>query len=411
MRKRRISLKGLAAFLSVVGPGLITGSVDNDATGIAGYSIAGATYGYRFLWVLFLATIALVVIEEMAARMGIVTGKGLSDLIREEFGVRITFFTMLLLLIANAATTVANFAGIAAGMELFHIPKFISVPLAAILVWVLVVKGTYRYVEKVLLAFCLVYLTYVFSAFAVKPDWSEILGHLVTPYFEFTPQYMAVFLGTVGTTITPWMQFYLQASVADKGTRVSEYNLARWDVITGSITSNVIAFFIIVATGATLHVHGIQVDSAEHAAQALEPIAGPYAFAFFAIGLLNASLMAAAVIPLSTAYAVAEAFGWESGVDRSFSEAPQFFRLYTSIIILGAALVLLPGIPLVFVMNLPNLVGGALLPVILILMLQLVNNRRIMGAYVNGPIFNTIAWVTAAALILMTALLLVTSLL
>lgn len=411
MRKRRISLKGLAAFLSVVGPGLITGNVDNDATGIAGYSIAGAVYGYRFLWVLFLTVVALVVIEEMAARMGIVTGKGLSDLIREEFGVRVTFFTMVLLIITNLATTVANFAGIAASMELFHIPRFISLPLTAALVWVLVVKGTYRYVEKVLLAFCLVYLAYAFSAFAAQPDWGQVLSHLVTPYFEFTPQYMAVFLATVGTTITPWMQFYLQASVADKGTRVSEYSLARWDVITGSITQGIIAFFIIVATGATLHVHGIQVDSAEHAAQALEPIAGPYAFALFAIGLLNGSLMAAAVIPLSTAYAVAEAFGWESGVDRSFNEAPQFFGLYTSIIILGAALVLLPGIPLVFVMNLPNLVGGALLPVILILMLQLVNNRRIMGAYVNGPIFNTIAWVTAAVLILMTALLLVTSLL
>jgi NRAMP (natural resistance-associated macrophage protein)-like metal ion transporter len=408
-KKKRFSLKGIAAFLAVMGPGLITSNVDNDATGITGYAIAGASYGYRMLWVLALATVALAVIQGMNTKLGCITGKGLSDLIRERFGVRVTAMSMLLLLIANIATTVAEFAGVAASMELFGVDKLISVPIAAIAVWLLVVKGSYRYVEKILLVFCLVFFAYVFAAFAVNPPWGEVFRSLISPSIDMDPAYLSVALGTIGTTIAPWMLFYLQGAIADKGTRASQYKYAKWDAYIGALATDFFSFFMVVTTAATLYVSGIRIESAADAARALEPLAGPFAKTLFAIGLLNASVMAAAVLPLSTAYAITEAFGWEGGVNRKFSDAPVFFGLYTFIIILGAVLVLIPGIPLVVVMNLPNLVGGALLPVILVLMIKLVNDRALMGKYVNGWLFNGIAWATAILVAVLTVMLVVTS--
>lgn len=394
-------------FLAILGPGIITSSVDNDATGIFGYAIAGANYGYALLWALLLSTFSLAVIQEMAGRMGAVTGKGLADLIREQFGVRITLLAMLTLFIANATTTVAEFAGIAGAGEIFGLSKYISVPIAAVLVWFLVVWGSYRRVERILLFGSALFFVYVISGFIVHPNWGSVAHHSVVPSFQLNIGYITVFIGLIGTTITPWMQFYQQAAVVDKGIDEEAYPYERWDILIGSFLTNFIAFFIIVTTGATLFAHGISINAVQDAATALKPLAGRFAAVLFALGLLNASLMAAAVLPLSTSYAISEAFGWERGVNRGFRDAPVFLGLYSFLIAAGALTVLIPGAPLVALIFLPNVIGGILLPVILVLMLRLVNMKRLMGDHTNGPILNLIGGGTAAILVGLTVVYLV----
>lgn len=412
---RRVWVRQLLLMLSVIGPGLVTANVDNDATGIFGYSLAGSQYGYGLLWAVVLVTISLAVVQEMVARMGVVTGKGLSDLIREKFGVKITFWSMLLLLIANAATTVAEFAGIAGAMDIFGVSPFIAVPVAAIVVWFLVVRGSYKYVERVLLVLCIIYVTYIISGFLVHPDWGQVLHQTVVPPLQLNQGYLLTLVAVIGTTIAPWMQFYQQSAIADKQIPVKHLNYERIDTYVGAFLTDFVAFFIVVATGATLFVHHISINEAKDAAIALKPLVGgngTIAEILFAVGLLNASLMAASVLPLSTAYSIAEAFGWERGVGRSFQEAPQFLSLYTFIIVLGAGITLfVPKDKLVFVLNLPNVVGGMLLPLVLILMIILCNDRRLMGRYINGPIFNTVAWISTIIMTVLTLLIIVSTLL
>lgn len=391
--------------LSVLGPGIITANVDNDAGGIATYAIAGAQEGYGLLWALVLITFNLAIIQEMAARMGIVTGQGLTDLIRERFGVKVTMITLLLLIFANLTTTVAEFAGVAAAMELFGISRFISVPTAALLVWFLVVRWNYQQVERILLIACLIYFTYVASGFLANPPWGEVMEKMVTPSVKFTPSYLNLFIALIGTTITPWMQFYLQSAVADKGISVEQYRYTRIDVYFGSFVTDFVAFFIIVATAATLFAHGIRIETAADAAIALEPLAGGYAKVLFAIGLLNASVLGALVLPLSTAYSVTESLGWESGVSRTFKDAPQFLGLYTFFIVIGAGAIMIPGLPLMKIMLFSQTINGILLPVVLILMLKLINDRRIMGDFVNSRARNVVAWSTAIVLMIFTVML------
>ena len=413
-RVRRAWVRQLLLLLSVIGPGLITANVDNDATGITGYSLAGAQYGFGLLWAVVLVTISLMVVQEMVARMGVVTGKGLADLIRERFGVRITFWSMLLLLIANIATTVAEFAGIAGAMDIFGVSPFLAVPVAAVVVWFLVVRGSYKYVERVLLVLCLIYVSYVASGFLVHPDWAQVFHQTIVPPFQLNQGYLLTLVAVVGTTIAPWMQFYQQSAVADKGIPVKHLRYERLDTYVGTCITDFVAFFIVVCTGATLFVHHIQINEAKDAALALEPLVGGngrIAAILFGIGLLNASLMAASVLPLSTAYSIAEAFGWERGVSRSFREAPQFLSLYTFIIVVGAGSTLfVPADRLVFVLNLPNVVGGMLLPLVLVLMILLCNDRRLMGRYVNGRILNGIAWTTTVLMTVLTLLIIVSTL-
>lgn len=411
--RRQIWLRQTLVLLSVIGPGLITANVDNDATGITGYSLAGAQYGYGLLWAVVLVTISLAVVQEMVARMGVVTGKGLADLIRERFGVRVTFWSMMLLLVANAATTVAEFAGIAGAMDIFGVSPFVAVPLAAILVWLLVVRGKYKYVERILLALCVIYLSYVGSGLLVHPDWGQVLYQTVIPPLQLNQGYLLTLVAVIGTTIAPWMQFYQQSSVADKQIHLKHLHYEQLDTFVGAFLTDFVAFFIVVCTGATLFVHHIQINEAKDAALALEPLVGgngQIAAILFGVGLLNASLMAASVLPLSTAYSVAEAFGWERGVGRRFKDAPQFLTLYTAIIILGAGVTLfVPKDRLVFVLNLPNVVGGMLLPMVLVLMIRLCNDRRLMGRYINGRIFNVVAWGTTIVMTILTLLIILTT--
>jgi len=392
-------LARISLFLAVMGPGMITGIVDDDPTGIAGYSIAGSRFGYSMLWAIVLCVIALAVIAEIAARLGAVTGRGLADLIRERFGVRITTLAMLVLLVANATTTIAEFAGVAGASEIFGVSRYITVPLAAALVLALVVFGTYHRVEKVLLLGSLVFVSYIITGFLARPDWGAVATHSVVPTFHFTLPYITILIGVIGTTITPWQQFYLQSGVVDKGLGEREYRLVRWDVYAGAIACTLIAFFVIVTTAATLNAHGQPAETVTDVGQALHPLAGDFAANLFAIGLLNASLLAATVLPLSTAYAVCGAFGWERSVNRRLREAPAFFGLFAALVVGGAAVVLIPGLPLLTLLFLPNVVGGILLPVILVLMLKLVNDRRIMGSWINSRRQNAIAWTTTIVLI------------
>jgi Mn2+/Fe2+ NRAMP family transporter len=392
-----------------MGPGLITACADNDAGGITTYSVAGASFGYSMLWMLFLITFTLGMVQEMAARMGAVTHKGLGALIREEYGVKVTVFALTCLLIANIATTIANFAGIAASLKIFGVSKYISVPIAAISLWFLVVRESYKRVEKIFLWFCLLQITYVISGFLVHPPWKEVLKQTFIPSFKIDKYYLLIFIGTIGTTITPWMQYYLQSSIVDKGIKIKDYRYEKWDVIIGAFITDFVSFFIIVCTAATLFANKIHIETAADAALALQPLAGKYCTILFAVGLLNASLLTASILPLSTAYAVTEAFGWEHGVSKSFKTAPVFFGVYTFCIVVGAGAVLLPNISLVHIMLVSQQVNGIILPVILVLMLLLINNKRIMGKYINGPIYNLIVWVTTIALIILTALLLFTS--
>lgn len=403
---------------SILGPGIIAANADNDASGIYGYSLAGAQYQYKMLWVLVLSTIALGVAQEMCARMGAVTGKGLADLIREEYGVRVTVLAMLALLVANFATSVSEFAGILAAVQLFIGPswsRFVVLPLVAAGVWLLVARGSYHRLERFLLAASCLYLLYIVSAFLAHPHWNQAVKETFVPDFHAIHplrDYVFMIINVVGTTITPWGQFYIQSSVRDKGIRAKDYGLTRIDVLFGAFFTNAIAYFIIVCCGATLFAAGIHdLADAGQAAQALAPLAGPFAFVLFAVGLLTASCFGAITVPLSTAYAVTEAIGSESGLGRRSREAPLFIATFTLLIATSALLVILfPG-HLAALILLPNIVGAALLPIILVLMLHLVNNKQIMGSYTNSPLYNAIAWTTTGVLIGLSLILLVTNLL
>ncbi len=398
----------LLILLSVIGPGIITANVDNDAGGIATYSMAGAHFGYSLLWSLIPITIALVVVQEMSARMGAVTGKGLAELIRENYGVKITFWLMLCLFVTDLGNTAAEFAGWAASNEMFGVNKYISVPVGALLVWLLVVKGSYRIVEKVFLAICVVYLVYIPAAIFAKPDWSDVALQTIRPSFHFNTTYIVMLIGVVGTTIAPWMQFYIQSSIVEKGIRKEQYWASRIDVIFGCFMTDFVAFFIIVACGATLFKAGIRIDSADSAAKALAPLAGEHASWLFAIGLANASLFAASILPLATAYYICEGMGWEAGVSKTFKEAPQFMWLYTILIAIGALIVLIPNAPLISIMWISQVINGIMLPFVLIFMLFLINKTELMAEYTNSKVFNWIASATVGIMIVMTGIFVVT---
>jgi len=392
-------------FFAVVGPGFITANVDNDANGILTYSQAGAQFGNMLLWTLIPVTLALIVIQEIAARMGAVTGKGLSDLIREEFGFRITFFMMLGILALNFGNVVGEFAGIAGSLELFGLSKYITVPVCAVIVWLIVVKGQYKSVEKVFLVASFFYVTYIFAGVFAKPGWVDALVATVKPPDKamfLQKSYLYMVIGVVGTTIAPWMQFYLQSSIVEKGVTRRQYKASRLDVITGCIFTDVVAWFIIVACAATLYVHGYHnIATAKDAAEALHPLAGDYAYILFAMGLFNASLFAASILPLSTAYTVCEGLGFESGVGKEFREAPVFYWLYTLLIVAGAGVILIPNLPLVKIAILSQVLNGIAIPPVLIFMLLLVNKKELMAEYTNSRAYNIIAWVTTVIMVVL----------
>jgi Mn2+/Fe2+ NRAMP family transporter len=400
----------LAALVAILGPGFITANVDNDPGGILTYSQAGAKYGYALLWTLIPTTIALIVVQEMASRMAVATGKGLSDLIREEFGLRITFFTMIVLALADLGNIFAEFAGIASGMGIFGVSKYIAVPAGAALVWYVIVRGSYKPVERILVLFSFIYFAYPISAYFAHPDWHMALVKTFVPEFHSDPGYLTLMVGLIGTTITPWMQFYLQASVVEKGVTKKDYGLVRWDVILGCVVTDVIAFFIVVACAATLFTSGHgEISDAAEAAVALKPFAGQFAALLFGIGLVNASLLSAAILPLATAYNVCEGLGFESGVDKRFSEAKIFYSLYTFLIVLGAGCVLIPHMPLFKLILLSQVANGVLIPFVLIFMLKLVNREALMGEMRNGRTANVIAVSTTVIMIVLTAMMVWTS--
>ena len=401
----------LVAFLAVLGPGFITANVDNDPGGILTYSQAGAQFGYQLLWTLIPTTVALIVVQEMAARMGAVTGKGLSDLIREEFGLRATFFTMIVLGLADFFNIISEFAGLASGMGIFGISKYIVVPAGAVLVWTLIVRGRYKPVERILIIASLVYFAYPVSAFLAKPDWDLALKQTFFPTLSNNPAYLVTVVGLIGTTITPWMQFYLQAAVVERGVDKRHYALCRLDVILGCIVTDVIAFFIVVACGATIyHSNHPEITDVGQAALALRPFAGKFATLLFAVGLVNASLLSAAILPLATSYNICEGLGFESGVDKRFSEAPVFYWLYTLLIGGGAIVVLIPGLPLLRFILWSQVANGVLLPFVLVYMLLLVNRPRLMGSFKNKLWQNAVAWSTAVIMIVLTGGLIYSSL-
>src|SRR5205809_1253256 len=384
-----------ALVFAVIGPGFITANVDNDAGGIATYSVAGAQFGYSLLWTMIPITIALVIVQEMSSRMGAVTGKGLSDLIREEFGFRITFFMMLAILLINFGNILGEFAGIAGSLELFSVSRYISVPICAVIVWLMVVKGQYKSVEKIFLVASFIYITYVFAGILAKPDWIKAVIHTVKPPGRelFRHDYLFMTITVIGTTIAPWMQFYLQASVVEKGVTRRQYKASQLDVISGCIFTDVVAWFIIVACAATLFVGGVhEINYAKDAAEALRPLAGDYAYILFAVGLFNASLFAASILPLSTAYTVCEGLGFESGIGKKFSEAPAFYWLYTILIAAGAGLILLPNLPLIKIQLYSQAINGVAIAPVLIFMLLLVNKKELMGDFVNSKLYNAVAW-------------------
>jgi len=390
-----------------MGPGIITSNVDNDAGGITTYSLAGAQFGLKLIWSLIPIMIALIVIQEMCARMGVVTGKGLSDLIREKFGAKITFYLMIGVFLTNMGNVFSEFAGLAAGMEVFGVNKFISVPIGAFLVWWMVVKGTYKSVEKAFLVACVFYVSYIITGIIVKPDWEHVFSQFVHPTLSLHPSEMTMLIGVVGTTIAPWMQFYLQASIVEKGIKIEEYKFARFDVVMGAIVVHIVAFFIILVCAETLFKSGIRIETAKDAALSLKPLAGKYCTYLFAFGMVNASLFAASILPLSTTYLICEGLGWEVGIDKKFVEAPQFYGFYSLIIFLGAGIVLYPNFPLIPIMYFSQVINGMVLPFILIFMLLLINDKKLMGDHTNGPLFNAIAWVTTLVMIGFTLLLLI----
>lgn len=407
--KRKRYWRMLIIFLALLGPGIITGSVDNDAGGITTYSVAGALYGYHLLWTLIPAFFVLLVVQEMNARMGIVTGKGLADLIREHAGVNITFLIFVGLLIADIGNTATEFAGVAGSLSVFGLSKYIVVPIAGVLIWVLVVKGTYRFTERIFLIFSLFLLSYVVSAFLGKPDWGEISHSIIFPKVEFSFQYISVVIGIIGTTIAPWMQFYMQSAVIEKNLKLKNYKYTLLDVILGCIATVSVAFFIIVACASTLHLHHIRIDEARDAAIALEPLAGAFSSYIFAFGLLVASVFSATILPVATAFYVCEAFGFEAGINKKFHEAPQFYILYTAILVIAAIIILIPHAPLIKITIWTQIINGILLPVVLICMIFLVNNKDIMGEYVNNRWSNFVGWGTVVLLCSLSMLLLILS--
>lgn len=400
----------LALFFSAMGPGIVTAFADNDAGGIATYAAAGAKYGFALLFTMLISTVCLVIAQEMSARTGAVTGKGLSDLIREQYGVKWTLFAMSILMIANIGTTASEFSGIATSFEIFGVSRYISVPLVAVMVWGLVIKADYAKIEKIFFVLCLTFFSYIVSGVIVNPPWDEVLKASVTPAFVWDAEFLLMAIGVIGTTITPWGQFYVQASVVDKGITAADYNYTRLDVIVGSFFTWLVAFFIIIATASTLHVNGIAIETATDAAIALAPFAGKYATLLFAFGLLGASMLAAFILPLSTAYAVCEAFGFEHGVSKSYEEASVFFGLYTVLILVGAGLVLWPGLSLYHIMLASQVVNGVLLPPILVFMVLVASNKYVMGKYANSSWYNVVAWIFTVILIILTLLLLASTL-
>ena len=397
-KQHRSWWRRVSVFFSIVGPGIITANVDNDAGGLTTYSQAGAHFGLELLWVFIPLTVLLVMIQEMVNRMGVVTGQGLSDMIRERFGVKITFYLMLLVLATNFGNVMAEFAGIASASAIFGLPALLTVPACAFFVWLLVLKGTYQAVEKVFLAACLFYFAYPITFFIIKPDLAVVGRAMVTPRLEFSGGYLVMLIGVVGTTIAPWMQFYQQASVAEKNISLLDYAYSRLDTVLGGLVVNLVAGCIVVVCAFTLFSSGIHIESAGDAARALAPLAGKGSSYLFGLGLWNASLFAASILPLSTSYTICEALGWESGVDKDFKTAPQFYVLYTAIIVLGALTVLIPNISLIKVMFWSQVINGLLLPIVLVFILLLVNDERIMGQYVNGRIYNTVCWISAFAI-------------
>ena len=404
MRRTVARRRRLLMYIAILGPGMITANAGNDAGGIATFASVGAEFGYSLLWILIPIAISLGIVQEMCARMGAVTGKGLADLIRERFGVRWTALIMLSLLIANAGVTVSEFVGIAAAAELFNVSRFIAVPIAAILVWWLVAKGSYQKVEKVFLLMSLVFLGYIVSAFLSQPDWSAVAVGLVRPSLRLEHTFIFTLVAVVGTTISPYMQVYVQSSVVDKGVRADNYRETKTDVWVGTVFAILIVFFIVVSTAATLHKAGIPITSAADAAQALRPLAGRYAETLFGLGLFGASMLAAGVLPLATAYSISEALGFEKGVSRSFREAPIFLGTFTFLVAVGAAIAVIPNLPLIRVLLVTQVINGLLLPIVLFAVLKLVNNRELMGAHVNGPIYNVAAWLTAIVVTLLSLL-------
>jgi NRAMP (natural resistance-associated macrophage protein)-like metal ion transporter len=393
--------KQLAIFFAILGPGIITGSVDNDAGGITTYSVAGAMYGYGLIWTLIPSFIVLLVIQEMNARMGIVTGKGLSDLIRENAGMKITFFIFIGLLFSNIGNTTTEFAGVAGSMEIFGISKYLSVPVVALMVWFLVVKGTYKIAERIFLIFSLSLLTYVVSALMSNPDWGEIGSSIIHPKVGLSTQSLAMVIALVGTTIAPWMQFYMQSTVIEKGLKMKNYKYTLIDIVVGCVITVVVAFFIMVACGSTLHPNGIQINEAKDAALALKPLAGKMASMVFAFGLFVASVFSATILPLATAFYVSEAFGFEAGIDKKWDEAKEFYSLYTGILIISVIVILIPDAPLIQISIWSQVINGVLLPVVLVCMILLINSKKIMGTYVNKPLQNIIGW---SAVVILTGL-------
>jgi NRAMP (natural resistance-associated macrophage protein)-like metal ion transporter len=389
----------LAVFFAILGPGIITGSVDNDAGGITTYSVAGAMYGYGLIWTLIPSFIVLLVIQEMNARMGIVTGKGLSDLIRENAGMKITFFIFVGLLFSNIGNTTTEFAGVAGSMEIFGVSKYISVPITALMVWFLVVKGTYKIAERIFLIFSVSLLTYVISALMSKPEWGEIGAAIIHPKFERNTQSLAMVIALVGTTIAPWMQFYMQSSVIEKGLKMKNYKYTIIDITVGCVVTVVVAFFIMVACGSTLHPNNVQINEAKDAALALKPFAGRLASQVFAFGLFIASVFSATILPLATAFYVSEAFGFEAGLDKTWDEAKEFYVLYTGILVISALIILIPGAPLIQISIWSQVLNGILLPVVLVSMILLINNKKIMGNYVNNKLQNFIGWTAVTVLV------------
>jgi len=406
-KNRRTFFRRLGIFLAILGPGIITGSVDNDAGGITTYSVAGALYGYNLLWTLIPSFIVLIVIQEMNARMGIVTGKGLADLIRENAGVKVTFVIFIGLLIADIGNTTTEFAGVAGSMEVFSVSKYISVPIVGFMIWFLVVKGTYKIAERIFLIFSVSLLMYVVSAIMGKPHWSEIGSAIVHPHMKVNAQSLAMIIGIIGTTIAPWMQFYMQSSVIEKGLKMRHYKYVIVDIVVGCIATVVVAFFIIVACASTLHINNVQINEAKDAAMALKPLAGAIASQVFAFGLFIASIFSATILPLATAFYVCEAFGFEAGIDKKWDEAKEFYILYTSILVLAAAIILIPNAPLIFISIWSQVINGMLLPVVLVCMILLVNNSKIMGKYVNKPVNNIIGWGAVVILVSLSMMLLV----
>lgn len=400
----------LLVFAAILGPGIVTGSVDNDAGGITTYSVAGALFGYKLLWTLIPSFIVLAVVQEMNARMGVVTGKGLADLIRENFGVRITFFIFLGLIVTNIGNTATEFAGVAGSLAIFGVSKYISVPITAIAVWILVVKGNYRTVEKIFLLFSMCLLSYIASAMLSKPDWKQVADGLIRPSFSFDKSYITMVLGIIGTTVAPWMQFYMQSAVIEKGLKIEEYKFVIWDVIIGCVATVVVAFFIIIACAATLNVNGVVINEAKDAAVALKPFAGEFASHLFAFGLFVASIFSATILPLATAFCVCEAFGFEAGINKKLKEAPQFYVLFAAIMIISVFIILLPNAPLIAITIWTQVLNGVLLPVVLISMILMVNNPRLMGKYVNNKFQNLVGWSTTVILIVLTVMLFISPL-